>query len=291
MLDDSETILDQYNHNFDFEGFHTNIDDEEMDNDNPDPWVPSNDEERQGALSQKLSQLSTAEAHSQHEKQTQGTKRSYSSGTPSTPTAAAAKKNRTDGETIPEYLQLDQRLFQERIVSLITEWNLSMTVDEIQSIAVLKHRVASASLEHQLWTAYLAVGTGQSSVYGSGTETKVDQRFWTTCVIEKQQASSPTVLNDARVLQQSYETITRQQLADLMSSIEQHEEALQAWIDNGIDLPADAEKTIDRYVEDYGIRPLRMRTSYLLKKLEFDRDIEIQERECQQRQPTEYQVT
>ena len=253
-----------------------------MDRDNPYRWDSSNDEEPQQALSQRLSQLSTEEVRDpQHESQKHGKKRSHSNGTPSTPTTTLTKRSRTDDATIPDYLQLDQRLFQERIVDLIAQWNLTVSVEEVQSIALLKHRIASASLEHQLWTAYLAVGTGHSAVGGSDSDKKniVDQRFWPACVIEKQQAA-----------QQSCETIVCQQLADLLSSMKQYEEELQASMDRAVDRSDDLEQAIDQYVEDYGLRPVRMRTHYLLKKLEFDRDLEIHEREGLQRQPTEYQV-
>lgn len=300
--DDLETIHEQYMHNFDFERFHTNIDDEEMDDNHPYRWEDSsinndplgNNEEEDVSphvLSQKLSQLSTEDKiPTPYDGAIHGMKRSYSShsSTPSTPTMIMKKtrmnENITealiDKPTIPEYLHIQQKLFQDHIVSLISKWNLILTIEEIQSIAILKHRIASTTLDHQLWSAYLAIGIGEwpLSLRVDQTAGMVDQRFWSEAVRMKQKS------------QESYETIARQQIADCVLSIEQYEHELQELIETTTNLSDEIEKAIDKFVETYGIRPLKLRVDYLIKKLEYDRDIEIHQREGQRRQPTDDQV-
>jgi hypothetical protein len=252
-----------------------------------------------------LSQLSTKEEYNDDVDEEAGSlsinqKRQLS--TPSTPDIGSKKIRLEDDENekqkkdeIPEYLKSTNKIFDQILTDHIISGFITITMEDLRQLAILKHKIADMNLRKKLWTIYLKSGTGQWETQESG-KTTVDRRIWPAQV--KKMISSPSSNNTIDISEESdddeqkkYETRVHQYLDELNNTMEQYQNEFDKKKNDLMDYYTDdIEKAIETFVQQHGVRPLQMKLDYKIAILEYDYDMEILEREYLRLKPTEYQV-
>jgi hypothetical protein len=267
--DPLESVAEEYNRDFDFHYTHTNVDEEET------------------VVSRTTASLDGQAIEGASS--TRNQKRPLSS--PSTP-SATSKRNRTleecwatDDET-PEYLRISNKSFDHAMAHHVMNSAGTFTVLDLRSLAILKHKIATARIELELWTFYLKLGTGQWKTQTSAQAT-VDRRFWTLPV--KSSVPSTTVVDEINA-QKTYEDVVRHHLADLDQSVQRYQGELTSETTYLLGETSDIEMEIEAFVQCHGAQPARLKIDHTIAVLECDYDVHLIEREYQRLQPNDDQV-
>ena len=155
-------------------------------------------------------------------------------------------------------------------------------LEDLRSLAFLKHQIAVASADQQLWTAYAKFGSGQWETPAS-VKTKGDRRFWPAEAKTKMASSGKDE-------QTRLETGVQAYVQELNKSIQQY----HCEYDEGkrrFDGPSvRINEAIDMVVQKFGMPLLQMKLKYRLAMVEYDYETEILERDYVGPKPTEAQV-
>jgi hypothetical protein len=258
-----------------------------------------------------LSQLSTKEGYNDDgdDKETDSLSANQKRqlATPTTPDIVS-KKIRLDDDVdnqnqkkdeIPEYLKSTNKIFDKILADHSINGFITITNEDLRQLAILKHKIAHNNLRKELWTIYLKAGTGQWETQES-IKTTVDRRIWPMQV--KKMMSSPLPSSSSNIItidisgeeideQKICETKVYEYLEELNNTLKQYQNELDKKKNDLMDFYTDdIEKAIEKFVQQHGIRPLRMTLDYKIAILQYDYDMKILEREYLQLKPTEYQV-
>lgn len=162
----------------------------------------------------------------------------------------------------------------------------TFTLVDLRSLAILKHKIAIAKIEVDLWTFYLKLGTGQWKTQTSSQAT-VDRRFWASSV--KSLVPSTTVVDEINE-QKTYEDVVRHHLADLDQSVQRYQDVLLIETACLLGETIEIETEIEAFVQCYGTQPARLKIDHSIAVLECDYDMQLVEREYQRLQPNDDQV-
>jgi hypothetical protein len=170
----------------------------------------------------------------------------------------------------------------------------SISINDIQQVAILKHNIADLDIQKQISTIYLRSGTGK--LREPEVELiAVDRRVWP---IQVKSAVSPQPSNMSRTTMEmneedqhhAYEELVHCRLQEMNEKIEQYQIQLNEMKSGLIGFTSTMEEVIDTYIQQYGIKPLQMKRDHKIALLEYDYDAEILQRKYLQENPNEYQV-
>jgi hypothetical protein len=170
----------------------------------------------------------------------------------------------------------------------------SISINDIQQVAILKHNIADLDIQKQISTIYLRSGTGK--LREPEVELiAVDRRVWP---IQVKSAVSAQPSNMSRTTMEmneedqhhAYEELVHCRLQEMNEKIEQYQIQLDEMKSGLIGFTSTVEEAIDTYIQQYGIKPLQMKRDHKIALLEYDYDAEILQRKYLQENPNEYQV-
>ena len=253
-------------------------------------------------LSQKLSQLSTKSGE-ENEEMSPVTNKRRRSGELSSPSVITKKMKMTDNkdtqhDRIPAYLLPTNKSFNF-IMSNVMHTATSMTLDDLRQVAILIHQIAELRIDKQIKTTYLQSGTG--TLTDSEPElTKLDRRVWPTQVKSKMleqykkdnmnRTTTSTVKMTEEDEHRHCEEFVQQSIREMNEKMVQYQQQLDEKKSQLVDMTSTMEEAIKAYVDQYGIRPLKMKRDLKIKLIKYDCDAEIIERKYLQENPNEYQV-
>ncbi|CAF1659756.1 unnamed protein product [Rotaria magnacalcarata] len=125
-------------------------------------------------LSQELSELSTEEKYDDEEYLIYDNKRPLS--TPSTPDGTSKKMCLWNENETREDQEIDS-IFNKFIMDHKNKHMILMSMEDIRTLMILKHRMATSHMEKRQWMIYSKSGTGQRTTKES-VKTNVDKRVW-----------------------------------------------------------------------------------------------------------------
>jgi hypothetical protein len=166
----------------------------------------------------------------------------------------------------------------------------TITVEDLRQLAIVKHHIIVTSLDKELWTIYLKVGTGQWKTQINSKIKNVDQCVWSTDVqkMVSSKLSSGTAADKNE--EKMYENEVNEYLKGLNQTIEQYETEFNEIKNSLMNWTDDMEKEIETFVEQYTIPLFQMNYNYKITVLEYDYNILLLERQYLQLKPTENQV-
>ncbi|CAF2076098.1 unnamed protein product [Rotaria magnacalcarata] len=140
-------ILDDEDEN-DAYGMNTNLDEEEM-------FIDDDDDDKKNVedriLSQELSELSTEEKYDDEEYLIYDNKRPLS--TPSTPDGTSKKMCLWNENETREDQEIDS-IFNKFIMDHKNKHMILMSMEDIRTLMILKHRMATSHMEKRQWMIY-----------------------------------------------------------------------------------------------------------------------------------------
>ena len=244
-------------------------------------------EEEEEVLSQHFSQLSTNNDEMEEEPSVNMKKRPL--GNVSHPDSTVVKKvkltedhDMDEPECLPAYLRPTNGAFR-RLVEKVTEAASSIDVESLRRIAILKHQIAALQINKQISLVYLRSGKGELRE-PEPEITPVDRRVWPTQV---KSAMSLTREEDEHV---AYEHLVHQRVRQTDEQIQRYQRQVNEAKQSVFGLTASMDEAMDAFVEEHGIRPLRMKRDLKIALLEHEFDAEILERRYAQENPNDYQV-
>ncbi|CAF1602325.1 unnamed protein product [Rotaria magnacalcarata] len=281
--EDLDDIMEEYNQDFDFEGMNTNLDEEEMFIDDDDD--KKNVEDR--ILSQELSELSTEEKYDDEEYLIYDNKRPLS--TPSTPDGTSKKMCLWNENETREDQEIDS-IFNKFIMDHKNKHMILMSMEDIRTLMILKHRMATSHMEKRQWMIYLKSGTGQWTTKES-VKTNVDKRVW-PLQVKKLITEKMATLNTYEIHNEHTlgEMIVNQHLQELNQKIEEYTMIFNTMKTVCFGWTETIDEIIDTFVQQHSIVPFALKLNYKLTLWEYDYDDQLLQREYFRYQPTEYQI-
>ena len=265
------------------------------------------EQEVEEILSQKLSQLSTKSEEENEEKSPMTNKRRRSSPL-SSPSVVTKKMKMTDNkdtidkdtqhDRIPPYLLATNKSFNF-IMSNVMHTATSTTLDDLRQVAILIHQIAELRIDKQIKTTYLQSGTG--TLRESEPElTNLDRRVWPTQVKSKmleqlkkdstKRTAIPAVKMTDEEEHRHCEEFVQQSIREINEKMVQYQRKLDQKKSHLVDMTSTMEEAIKAYVDQYGIRPIKMKRDLKIALIEYDYDAGIIERKYLRENPNEYQV-
>ncbi|CAF5066567.1 unnamed protein product, partial [Rotaria magnacalcarata] len=277
--EDLDDIMEEYNQDFDFEGMNTNLDEEEMFIDDDDD--KKNVEDR--ILSQELSELSTEEKYDDEEYLIYDNKRPLS--TPSTPDGTSKKMCLWNENETREDQEIDS-IFNKFIMDHKNKHMILMSMEDIRTLMILKHRMATSHMEKRQWMIYLKSGTGQWTTKES-VKTNVDKRVW-PLQVKKLITEKMATLNTYEIHNEHTlgEMIVNQHLQELNQKIEEYTMIFNTMKTVCFGWTETIDEIIDTFVQQHSIVPFALKLNYKLTLWEYDYDDQLLQREYFRYQPT-----
>lgn len=203
-------------------------------------------------------------------------------------------------DPIPPYLLFDNRSFIKMITKITTS-NKTISMNDIQEIALLKHQIAALLMKQDITETYL------QSIKGTLTEydfdlVDIDRCVWPVEVKSlmlthrKRLASGNAVataneldINDKNVqrvcedLLQQHLKERNEQIQDLKSRLEAKKQSLMAY-------SSIIDEMIDNFIESHGLKALKMQRDFRIAMIQHSFESEILERKYHYEKPNQYQV-
>lgn len=270
-LEYSSEELDRF-----FHGVATFDDVDDEDDENEDEGEDDDDDEQ--VLSQKLSQLSTHDM-TEYESSTAGGKRRLTTTADSLIMSKKSKRlERLERDPAPAYLSTDNDSFRRAMKTTIG-------IDQLRQVAICIHHIGALQIQKQVSLAYLQSGTGEWSEHELDL-LPIDRRVWPSQVTS---ALSVACSSDERQL--ACEQLVQQRLRDMNENILHYQRHRDETIDEypNVFTPA-VRQSIDGFVEQYGMAPLRMKRDLKIALLKYAYQAEIIDRHYRQADPNAYQV-
>ena len=192
-----------------------------------------------------------------------------------------------DGHQLSKYFEKLNVLFDKMMMNYTTT---IISIDDLRSLAILKHKIAIIKLDRKLWTFYLKLGKGQCETSESN-KTNVDRCMWPMAI--KKLCSSTMDIIDVSEKDdehQSCEMIVDQHLEELN---EREELYFMEYYEKKVDfigLTNEMEQTMDTFVQQYSIVPYEMKWNHKIALLQYNYDEKLLELEYLRYKPTDNQV-
>ncbi|CAF2793105.1 unnamed protein product [Rotaria sp. Silwood2] len=263
-------------------------------------------------LSQKLSQLSTKNKQEMGLSSMIDKKRRHSSATSPCTTSKKIKtaedssdedddidiQDTNPKEQIPNYLTINHLAFV-RMNATILKQAPSITVTDLQEMAFFMHQIEAIRMKKVITNIYL------KSVTGTLTEPEldlieVDRRVYPmqvkSLLLAKQPKTTAITTTTTTTMemnepdqQSACEKLIHQRLEELQEEMQYYEKKLLEKKNSLTGYTLDMNETLQKFVQEYGIKPLELK--YQLKKtiVIHDFELEILERKYNAEKPNEYQ--
>lgn len=257
-------------------------------------------------LSQKLSLLSTKnedETISSMTNKRQRQLRTSASSDVNTkkikmPNTSTVDDNATEKGQIPKYLLTTNKLFVNMTKKLI-KTKSSITLNDVQQVAIIMHQIGALRIKKQTAIVYLQSVTGElkEQEYDfSG----VDRRVWPiqvkSLMLTHHKSTKTTTTNatkaamDGENVQRVCENLLHQQLQEMNRQIEHLQKQFDEKKNSLIGFTSTMEDTIQNYVQQYEIKPLKIKNDFKIAMIKYSYDAEILQRQYLEEKPNEYQV-
>ncbi|CAF4434812.1 unnamed protein product, partial [Rotaria magnacalcarata] len=258
-------------------------------------------------LSQKFSQLSTKAENEQ--KSGVINKRRRSTTTISSPDASCKKTklivdyadestatttmSSTETNEIPIYLSINNKLFVH-MAQTITKTTTSISINNIQQLALFIHQAASVRIDREVMKAYLH--SVMSTLKQSESHLiEVDRRVWPmqiqSLMLAKQKTATTTACASITEDQQAdCEKHLHQRLIEMNEKIQYHQSQFNEKKNNLIGFTSNIEESIQSFVQKHGVKPFEMKRNLKIAMINHDYDSEILRRQYLQEKPNEYQI-
>ncbi|CAF1515850.1 unnamed protein product [Rotaria magnacalcarata] len=290
LNEDLESILEEYNHDIDFDYTNANLDEEEMiiDKTNALDQIVE-----QRVLSQKFSQLLT---DNEQDSTINNLKRSQS--TLSTPDIVWKKIRNWDDrkiqhEDIIDYWEQLNDTFDHTMTHHIlnTTTTTTISIEDLRDLAVLKNNIAKINLSKKLWIVYLKSGTGQWETRES-KNTTVNRQIWSTVITSMipSKLSTMSMMNQTKNEHKICEMIIEEHLQEFDEQLERYHADYIEKKNSLIGFSDQIENAIQTFVEQHSIVPLEMRLNSKLIVYECDYENRLLERKYVQLKPTDTQI-
>ncbi|CAF3987470.1 unnamed protein product [Rotaria sp. Silwood1] len=179
-------------------------------------------------------------------------------------------------------------------------------MNDIQEIAMMKHRIAILLIKKQTTETYLESVTGKLNIFESDL-IDVDQRVWPmqvqSLMLTHQKSSSAaatassstttaatTMATDKEKKQIICENLLHQQLKEIDQSLKQYEKQLNNKQNSVIGFTSKMEEIVDSYVQQYGIKPIKIKCDLKIALIKYNYQSELLQRKFSQEQPNRYQL-
>lgn len=176
----------------------------------------------------------------------------------------------------------------------ITKTASSISINNIQQIALFIHQAANVRIDREVMKAYLhsVMGTLKRS---ESHLIEGDRRVWPmqvqSIMLAQQKAAGTTVGASVTEDQQAdCEKHLHQRLIEMNEKIQFHLNQFNEKKNNLIGFTSNIEQTIQSFVQKYGVKPLEMKRNLKIAMINYDYDSEILRRQYLQEKPNEYQV-
>ena len=188
----------------------------------------------------------------------------------------------------------------------ILKTNSTITMHDIQQLALFIHQKAVIHSRRELIKVYLLsiMGKLQQTDYDS---MDIDRRFWPiqvqSLLLNRRKSSSTTV--DTAATTTTTTTVTgtisteeqlacqntlQEQLREMKEEIQRYQQLFDKKKNSLTELTSTMEESIEAYVQNYGIRALKLKHDFKMTLVKHDYDAEILRRKYMHEQPNEYQV-
>ncbi|CAM4946829.1 unnamed protein product [Rotaria socialis] len=289
LNEDQESILEEYNHDIDFDYTNANLDEEEI---IIDKMNPPDQLVQQRVLSQKSSQLLT---DTEHDSTRNNLKRSQS--TLSTLDIVWKKIRNWDDrkiqhEDIIDYWERLNGVFDHTMTHhILNTTTTTMSIEDLRDLAVLKNNIAKINLSKKLWIVYLKSGTGQWETCES-KNTTVNRQIWSTVITSMipSKLSTMNMMNQTINEHKICEMAIDEHLQELDEQLEQYHADYIEKKNSLIGFSDQIENVIQTFVEQHSIVPLEMRLNSKLIVYECDYENRLLERKYVQLKPTDTQI-
>jgi hypothetical protein len=232
-------------------------------------------EQEEQHLSQQFRQLSASV-----KPPSTGNKRSaITPTTPTTPTRAStatSKKLKTvqeqTNDDVPQYLSMKNKFFERFIVPVLDKAHVHIPIEDLRSMAILKHKLALVHLSQKLWTAYLQSGTGHLKGDKQQTVGQAPLFTWpkelkTRMIKDGRSAAESESPNHKTYLNYVNEKLQQLNIQNIRYQDQLRQQQQQLMEPN---FTSAIEKAIDQFVEEHGIILHRLRTEQETTQIEFD---------------------
>ena len=204
-------------------------------------------------------------------------------------------------EELPRYLLTTHKFFVH-LVRTIKKSNSTIRTNDIQDIAIMKHRIAVLLIKKQITETCLQSVIGKLNVF-EGDLIDVDRRVWPVQVqsmmathrrSSNAAAAATTVSTTMKTNKENEqivcENLLHQKLKEIDQTSKQYEEQLNQKQNAVIGFTSIMEDEINHYVQQNGIKPLTIKGNFTIASIKYNYQGEVLERKYTQEQPNEYQV-
>ncbi|CAF1279138.1 unnamed protein product [Rotaria sordida] len=257
-------------------------------------------------LSQKLSQLSTKDQHEINSSDTSDKKRRLNIVT--SPNLNSKKMKLSDNDNdedndfndnhtiqnqIPNYLSMDNKTFLCIIKNIIKNIQ-SISMNDIQKLALLIHQVATFRLKREITTVYLQSVTG-TLMEPNNDLIEVDRRVCpiqvqSLMLTDKKVKSKTTTETNQDDQQAACEDLLRERLEETNLEIDLAQSELIQKKNSLLEFTYDMDEALEIYVQEQGIKPLEMEHQLEKAIVMYNYQTEILERKYLHEQPNQYQM-
>ncbi|CAF4071230.1 unnamed protein product [Rotaria sordida] len=275
---------------------------------NDSDYVELIEEEQQDdetILSQKLSQLSTTDQHEINSLITSDKKRRLNFT--ASPNISSKKMKMTNNDTdeddnindnytirdqIPKYLSMNNKAFVPMMKNIMKNVQ-SISMNDIQKLALLMHQVAALRLKREIITIYLQSVTG-TLMEPECDLIEADRRVWSmqvqSLMLQKKAKSKTTTEANQNNQQAACEDRLHERLEEINLEIDLSEGELIQKKNSLLEFTSIMNEAIQIYVQEYGIKPLEMKHQLKKAIVMYNYQIEILERKYLHEQPNQYQL-
>ena len=193
-------------------------------------------------------------------------------------------------DDVPAYLLATNELFLRVLQKFLTAAS-SVSVNDLQMVALLMHRIAAFSIQKQVTNAYLRSGTGKLNEL-DGDLSDIDRRVWpvqVTSALATKHATT-TAEMDAESDQRAYKSLVLERSQEIKATMEEYQKQLDEKKRQLAGFTSEMEEAIIHYVQRYGIVPLQMKRDLKVALLRHDYDATILARKYAHEKPNDYQV-
>lgn len=203
-------------------------------------------------------------------------------------------------DPIPSYLLFDNRSFIKMITKITTS-NKTISMNDIQEIALFKHQVAALLMKQDITETYLRSIKGTLTEYDFDL-VDIDRCVWPVEVKSlmlthrKRLASANAVatsneldINDKNV-QRVCEDLLQQHLKERNEQIQELKSRLEAKKQSLMAYSSIIDEMIDNFIECHGLKALKMQRDFRIAMIQHSFENEILERKYHYEKPNQYQV-
>lgn len=203
----------------------------------------------------------------------------------------------TGKDEIPTYLLLDNQSFINMAINSIKSIK-TITINDIQQVAFLKHRMVAVSIRKDITETYLRSVKGILNQHDCDI-VEIDRRVWPveveSLMLTHRKSTATTTTTETDMNQENVqmvcENLLQQHLKEIQEQTQQLEKKLNDKTNSLVGFSSMLNETIDHFVENYGSKPLKIKRDFKIAIIKYNYQTEILERKYLYENPNEYQVS